>query len=60
MLKPESFDICKNTTVLMIVILGQLEVDTEVLSTGMETTKSNGCKEVLGNNRDTNSMLAII
>ena len=50
----------KNTTVPMIVMLDHLEVDMKVLDVNMETTESNSCRVMLGNNRDTNSMLAII
>ena len=49
---------CKNTTALMIVMLGHSELDTEVSDAGMEAVESNDCKEVLGNNRDTNGVLA--
>ena len=40
------------------MILDHLEINTEVSDTGIETTESNDCKEVLENNRDTNGVLA--
>jgi len=47
-----------NATTLMIVMLDCLEVDTEVSNAGMKTVESNNCREMLGDNRDTNSILA--
>ena len=58
MLKPRSFDTCKNAVVPMIVMLGCLEIDTEVSDAGMETVKSDGCREMSEADGDTNSMLA--
>ena len=49
-----------NAVVPMIAILGHLEVDMKVSDAGMETAESNNCREVLGDDRDTNGMLAII
>ena len=60
MLKSKSFNVCKNTVVPMIVILGCLEVNLEISSTDMKTTESDSCREVLGDNRDTNGILAVI
>ena len=57
MLEPGSFDACKNTAALMIVMLGYLELDTEVLDGGMETVKSNDCRGVSKKEGDANSML---
>ena len=51
---------CKNTTILMIAMLDCLEVDTEVLDAGMKTVESNNCRELLENNRDINSILAMM
>ena len=39
-------------------MLGYSEVDIEVSDTSIKTTESNGCREVSGNNRDANGMLA--
>jgi len=41
----------------MIVILGCSEVDKEISSAGMETVKSNDCREVSEDNEDANRML---
>jgi len=41
----------------MIVMLGYLELDTEVLDGGMETVKSNDCRGVSKKEGDANSML---
>jgi len=43
----------------MIAMLGHLEVDMKVSDAGMETTESDDCRGVLGNNGDANSMLAM-
>ena len=51
---------CKNTVASMIVILGHLEVDTEISDVGIKTAESDDCRRILGNNRDTNSVLATI
>ena len=60
LLKPGSFDVCKKTVVPIIVMLGHSEVDIEVLDIGMETIESNDYREVLGDDRDTSSMLTTI
>ena len=44
----------------MIVMLDYLELDIEVSDVDMETTESNDCKELLRDDRNANSMLAII
>ena len=49
-----------NTIAPMIVILGCLKVDIEISDVGVGTTESNGCREVSGNNRDTNRVLAVM
>ena len=56
--KPGSFDACKNTVALMIVMLGCSELDTEVSDAGMETTESNDCRGVYEKDRDANDVLA--
>ena len=60
MLEPGSFDICKNTLTLIIVILGYLELNTEVSNIGIETVKSNDCRGVSRDDKNTNSILAMI
>ena len=44
----------------MIVMLDFLELDTEILDDSMETIEFNKYREILENNRDTNSVLAVI
>ena len=41
-------------------MLDCLEIDTEVSDIGIETTESNNCREVSGDDRDTNSVLTVI
>ena len=60
MLESKSFDIYKNAIVLIIVILGYSEVNTKISSKGMETAESDSCREVSGNNRGTNRVLAAV
>ena len=60
MLKPKSFDVCKNAIVLIIAMLGYSEINTEISGTGMETAKSNNCRKVLKDNRNANGVLAMI
>ena len=43
----------------MIMMLGYLELDMEVLNAGIETTESNDCREVSRKDGDINGMLAI-
>ena len=52
--------IYKNAAVPMIAMLSCLELDIEVLDTGIKTMKSNNCRELLKDDRDANGMLAII
>ena len=58
--EPRSFDVCKNATVPMIVMLGHLELDTEVSDTGMETMESDDSRGVSRKDRDANGMLAMM
>jgi len=51
---------CKNATVPIMVILGYLKIDLEVSDADMETAKFNDCRGMLGNNGDTNGVLATI
>jgi len=60
LLKPRSFDVYKNTTAPIIVMLDYLEIDMKVSDTDMETADSNNCKEVLENDEDANGVLAIM
>ena len=59
MLEPRSFDICRNAVVSMIVMLGCLEVDTEISDADIETVESDDCRGMSRSDRDTNSILAI-
>ena len=60
LLKPRSFNTCKNAAAPMIVMLDCSEIDTEILDTDIETTEFNDYREVSGDNRDTNNVLAAI
>ena len=60
MLEPRSFDAHKNTAALIIVMLDYSELDIEVSDAGMETMKSNDCRGVSRDDRDTSSILAAI
>ena len=53
-----SFDAHKNAAAPMIVMLGRLELDMEVLDTGMETMESDSCRGVSKKDRDANGVLA--
>ena len=44
----------------MIVILDHLEIDIEISGADMKTIKSNDCREISGDEKDTNGVLAII
>jgi len=44
----------------MIVVLDHLEIDTEVSDAGMRITRFNNCREVSGDIRDINGILAVI
>ena len=46
LLKPRSFNICINATILIIAMLGYLEIDMKILNADIETTESDNCKEV--------------
>ena len=56
--KPGSFDVHKNTIVLMIVMLDCLEVNIEVSDTSIETMESGGYREMSGDDEDANGVLA--
>jgi len=56
--EPGSFDACKNAVALMVVMLGHLELDMEVLDTGMETAESDDCRGVSKKDGDANGVLA--
>ena len=58
MLEPRSLDTCKNTIVPMIIMLGCSKIDTKILGPSMETMESNSYREVSGDNRDANKVLA--
>ena len=60
MWEPRSFDVHKNAATLMIVMLGCSELDTEVSDAGIETVKSDDCREVSKKDKDTNGVLAMI
>ena len=49
-----------NAVVPITVILGHLEIDIKILNAGIETAKSDDCREMLEDNRDTNGVLATI
>jgi len=57
LLEPESFNVYINAAAPIIVILGHSEVN---LDTGMEIMESDSYKEVLGDDRDTNGVLAMM
>ena len=58
--EPGSFDAHKNATAPMIVMLGCLELDTEVSDAGMETVESDDCRGVSKKDGDANSVLAVM
>ena len=60
MLKPRSFNAHKNATAPIIVMLGHSEIAMEVSDVGMETAESDDCREISKNNRNTNSVLAMM
>ena len=47
LLKPGSFNMHRNATIPMIVMLDCLEVDIEISDTNMETIESDDCREIL-------------
>jgi len=49
-----------NTAALIIVMLEHSEIDMKISSVGMKTIESDNCREMLGDDRDTNRMLATI
>jgi len=59
LLESGSFDVHKNAAAPMIVILGCSELDTEVSDAGMETMRSNDCREMSKKDRDANNVLAV-
>ena len=59
LLESESFDVNKNSTVLIIVVLGHSEIDMKVSDTGMKIIESNDYKGVSGDDRDANGVLAV-
>ena len=60
MYEPGSFDVHKNATVPIIVILGHSELDVEISDIGMESMESDNYREMSRNDGDTNSVLAMI
>ena len=60
MLKPRSFDVYINTIVLMIVMLGYSEINTEVSDTSIEIIESDDYREVSENNEDEDGILTMI
>ena len=59
MLESRSFDAYRKAITLIIVILSHLEVNMEVLSTSMGTMGFDDCRELSGDDGDTNGMLAM-
>ena len=47
LLKPRSFNMYINVTILIIAMLDCLEIDMKILNAGIETTESDNCKKVL-------------
>ena len=60
MLKPRSFDVYINTIVLIIVMLGYSEINTEVSDTSIEIIESDDYREVSENNEDEDGILTMI
>ena len=58
--KPRSFDVHKNATAPIIMILDCPELNTEVLDVGMETVESDNCRVMSRNDGDVNGVLATI
>jgi len=52
--------VCKNAAAPMIVMLGHLELNTEVLDVGIETAEFNDCRGMSRKDRDANGILAIM
>ena len=59
-MEPRSFDVCKNAAALIIMMLGCLELDTEVSDVGMETAESDDCRVVSKRDGDANNVLAVM
>ena len=59
MFESKSFDIYKNVTTSIIVILDCLEVDIKILDIGMENTVFDEYREILESNGIANEVLAI-
>ena len=57
LLEPESFDVFKNDIAPIIVILGHLEVNIEILNASMKTIMSNNYKGILEDNKNANNVL---
>ena len=51
---------CKNATILMIVMLDCSELDIEVSDTGMETMEFDNCREVSRKDGNANGVLAVM
>jgi len=49
-----------NVAASMMVILGHSEVNMKVSDTGIENIESDDCREVLGDDRDANGILAVM
>ena len=60
LLELKSFNACKNAITSMIMMLSHSELDIEISDTGMGAMDSNNCKGMLRNDRDINSMLAMM
>ena len=60
LLKPRSFDVWRNTIVPMIVILGYSEIDTQISDADIRTMGSDDYREVSGDDRNANDVLAVI
>ena len=58
LLESRSFNMCKNTAVPMIAILGYLELGTEISDADMETMESNDYREMSRSDGDANGILA--
>ena len=60
MLEPRDFDVYMNATTLMVIMLDHSKVNTEVLYADIETVEFDDCREVSEDNRDINSVLAMM
>ena len=59
MLEFRSFDVCKNTVVIIIVMLNCSEINIKISDTSMKTTDSDDYREILGDDEHTNGVLAM-